>query len=186
MIMKTKLVFLLFATILCVVNVKAQQSTAPPTGQLNPNSISVVIVADKSVIEEILDAAKESKKDPKKIPIEIVRKLAIKWLFESIGNYIMEHNICELFDQWSAGKKVGDDGYITINFILVEEEGADQKKAPVIPVQFYAKIKGQNTPTAGGVNSWGYVAPVNDNGNVTLEYDLFGDGEYVLKKLECD
>ena len=180
------MLFMLMVVGMYLMPLNAQETTTPPTGTTNPNSISTVIVAKKSVIDQVIDAAKESKKDIRKIPIEIVRKLAIKYLFSSIGDYIMEHNLCELFDQWSAGKKVGEEGYITVNFILVEKVGDDQSKAPVIRVQFFAKIKGAGTTTAGGANNYGYIAPVNDNGNVTMEYDLFGDEEYILKYLECE
>ncbi len=184
--MKTAMLFMLMVVGMYSMPLNAQQTTTPPTGTTNPNSISTVIVAKKSVIDQVIDAAKESKKDIRKIPIEIVRKLAIKYLFTSIGNGIMEFNLCELFDHWSSDKKVGEDGYITINFILVEKLTDDQTTAPVIKVEFYAKVKGSSTPTAGGTNNSGYIAPVNSNGNITMEYDVFGDGEYILNYLECE
>lgn len=103
--MKTAMLFMLMVVGMYSMPLNAQQTTTPPTGTTNPNSISTVIVAKKSVIDQVINTAKRSKKDIRKIPIEIVRKLAIKYLFTSIGNGIMEFNLCELFDHWSSDKR---------------------------------------------------------------------------------
>ena len=48
--------------------------------------------------------------------------------------------------------------------------------------QFGVSLK---SATASKSGSSGYVAPINENGNATMSYDLFGDREYILKRIDC-
>ena len=155
------------------------------TGQLNPNGVTVVLTANQSIITQVIDAAKEAGKKPGQIPIEVIKSLGINSLYKQIGGWITKKQICRCFDHWSTQRNVGQKGEIQITFLLVEPGESPTDDTPRITVPFMAIKKGQKSARAGNSGSSGYLAPINANGNPTMSYDLFGDGEYVLKRTDC-
>ncbi len=155
------------------------------TGALNPNSTTVVLTANQSIIKQVVEAAKDAGKKPTQIPVEVLKTLTINSLFKQIGNWLSHEQICECFSHWSTTKKVNESGTITITFILVEPGKSPTPSSPRITVPFFAIVKAQASATMGGSGASGYIAPTNANGDATMSLDLFGDGEYVLRRMEC-
>lgn len=155
------------------------------TGQQNPNSTGTTLTAEQNIIDDLKAAALKGKKSPTKVPMDIAKTIISSKMKKAIGDYIMKFHICDLFDQWGAGKRVGATGTLTITFTLVPSGGPAPATPTTIVVEFFAKKNGQTTPTSGRSGAQGYVAPIIPGKGASMKYDVFGDGSYVLERLDC-